>query len=488
MITLISHNYLLQKPVLFGVISATAFLGTGSINFFHADQHEVNSLDVKIAPPNIILIMADDLGYGDLGGYYGGKANTPNLNRLAQEGMLFTDFHSNGPMCSPTRAALLTGRYQQRMGIESALPTDWDSRGIGSDGNKEEVTMAKYLNEVGYATGIFGKWHLGKHASGNPVFHGFDEFRGFSCGCSDYFTKLDRNGYKDWWHNDKLVFQEGYVTDIITDNAVNFIEINKNKLFFLFISHLAIHFPWQGPEDGKLETRREGEDFTSNYPGPGSKLGPHAPEKIPSTVIEMIEYLDKSVGRIIESLKDQGLDRNTLLFFTSDNGAYINYHGNTWPNVGSNGPLRGQKTQVYEGGHRVPAIAWWPGQIPALSVCDQTVMTFDLLPTFLDLLNIKFPPKESVNAIDGVSILSSFLHGEDLMPRTLFWRMWDRGTAVRRGQWKLVMPGQNDPPELYNLYKDIGENHNLVSQYPEIVNQLKEELLIWEQDVDNRFK
>lgn len=475
-----------KKPILFGVLGTTTLLVSGAVNMNYSDHASKYESGTTPTKPNIIIILADDLGYGDLGGYFGGEANTPNINRLAREGMLFTDFHTNGPMCSPTRAALLTGRYQHRLGIESALPTDWDSKGIGSDENKNEITMAQYLGQAGYETGIFGKWHLGKHRLGNPVFHGFDKFRGLTCGCSDYFSKIDRNGYRDWWYNDKPDFQEGYVTEVITDNAIEFIETNKNKAFFLYVAHLAIHFPWQGPEDGNLETRRKGEDFSSSYPGPQSKLGPHPPEKVPATLIEMVESLDKSVGRIIESLKDQGLDKNTLVFLTSDNGGYLNYNGDVWPEVGSNGPLRGQKTQVYEGGHRVPAIAWWPGNIPALSVSDQTVMTFDLLPTFLDLLEIGFPSPRGPNAIDGVSILPLLLEGESLAPRTLFWRMWESGTAVRRGQWKLVIPGKDRTPELYNLEKDIGEANDLASRYPGIISELKSELDDWEKDVKNK--
>jgi arylsulfatase A len=477
-------RFLLRKSLFLGVAGLTSCFTGPSAQEGKSGQNSANQ-STGGSRPNIILIMADDLGYGDLGGFYGGRASTPNLNRLAEEGMLFTDFHSNGPMCSPTRAALLTGRYQQRMGIESALPTDWDSRGLGEDANKEEITMAEYLRRAGYTTGIFGKWHLGKHITGNPLFHGFDEFRGLTCGCSDYFSKLDRNGYKDWWHNDKLVYQEGYITDVITQNSIEFIEKNRDKPFFLYVAHLAIHFPWQSPDDGDLEIRREGEDFTSNYPGPGSKLGPHPPEKVPATVIEMVETLDKSVGLIMETLREQGLAQNTLVFFTSDNGGYLNYPVgmDVWPDVGSNGPLRGQKTQVYEGGHRVPAIAWWPRHIAAGSISEQTVMTFDLLPTFMELLDIQVPPENSVNAIDGVSMLSLLLHNNELSPRTLFWRINDR-KAVRNKQWKLVVPGSGNAPELYNLDEDIGESNNLVARYPEIAARLQEELLSWEENLN----
>ena len=466
-----------------GLIGTSAFLVSGAMDANNPGQSPANSEDDAVKRPNIIVILADDLGYGDLGGYYGGRANTPNINRLAREGMLFTDFHSNGPMSSPTRAALLTGRYQQRLGIETALPTDWDDRGIGSEANKNEITIATYLRKSGYKTAIFGKWHLGKHSSANPVHHGFDEFRGLTCGSGDYFSKMDRNGFKDWWHNEDLSFQEGYATDVITDNSVSYINAHKDNPFFLYVAYNAIHFPWQTSEDYTLETVREGEDFTSSNPGPKSKLGPHQPEEIPSIVIQMIEELDKNVGRIIESLQEQGIEKNTLVFFTSDNGGYLNYNGSTWPKVSSNGPLRGQKGQLYEGGHRVPAIAWWPGHIPASSVKNQTVMTFDILPTVLDLLGIKNPSGRGPNALDGVSILPLLIQGKELASRTLFWRMGGQ-KAVRSGPWKLVVQGQNSTPALYNLEDDIGESRDLSSKYPKKVQQLKEKLNAWGKDVN----
>lgn len=428
--------------------------------------------------PNIIFILADDLGYGDLGGYFGGEAKTPNINRMAREGMLFTDFHSNGPMCSPTRAALLTGRYPQRLGIESALPTDWEDEGIGSDENRKEKTVASYLKSAGYVTSIFGKWHLGKAPNANPALHGFDEFRGLTCGSGDYFSKMDRNGFKDWWHNDQLEFQEGYATHVITDNAIDFIEAKQNEPFFMYVAYSAIHFPWQTAEDGDKEVVREGEDYTSIYPGPQSKLGPYQPEEVPSVVVNMVEELDQGVGQILEAIRQNKLSENTLVFFTSDNGGYLSYADEVWPVVGSNGPLRGQKTQVYEGGHRVPAIAWWPGMIKPLSVSDETAMTFDLMPTVFDLLNIKEPKKNSPNALDGVSLLPLLMKGDRLPGRTLYWRM-DSEKAVRDREWKLII-NEDNSTELYNLHNDIGEQNNLVGQYPEKVVLMKEKLASWE--------
>ncbi len=471
------------KKALYGVLSISII---PTFEAIPKSGNDINATEFtrESNKPNIILILADDLGYGDLGGYYAGKAKTPNLKRLAHEGLLFTDFHSNGPMSSPTRAALLTGRYQQRLGIEEALPTDWNDKGIGDEKNKNEITIVEYLKKEGYKTGIFGKWHLGKHPSANPTLHGFDEFRGLTCGCGDYFSKIDRNGYKDWWHNKELSFQEGYTTDVITNNSVKFIEANKNEPFFLYVAYNAIHFPWQTAEDYNLEKRREGEDFTSNLPGPKSKLGPHKPEEIPNVLCNMIEDLDKGVGRILNSIKEQGLDKNTLVFFTSDNGGYLSYANKVWPQVSSNGILRGQKGQLYEGGHRVPAMAWWPGKIAPLSVSNETVLTFDILPTILDILEIPFPEKDSPNWIDGISLKSLLIENKKINSRTLYWRMANQ-KAVRSGDWKLIFEKQSDGYELYNLKNDIGETNNIAFKYPNMVHQLRLKLEEWEEEVDN---
>ncbi len=430
----------------------------------------------SLAKPNIIFILADDLGYGDLGGYFGGKAHTPNINQMAREGMLFTDFHSNGPMCSPTRASLLTGRYPHRLGIEEALPTDWDDEGIGSKENNKEKTIASYLKEEGYQTAIYGKWHLGKAPNANPVLHGFDEFRGLTCGSGDYFSKMDRNGYRDWWHNDQLEHQEGYATHVITDNATEYISDNKDNPFFLYVAYSAIHFPWQTAEDGDKEVVLEGEDYTSIQPGPQSKLGPYQPEQVPDVVVDMVEELDRGVGQIMEAIRQSNLSENTFVFFTSDNGGYLNYAGELWPRVGSNGPLRGQKTQVYEGGHRVPAIAWWPGKIAPLSVTDETAMTMDLLPTVMELLGISIP-RSGANQVDGVSLWSLLTDGQPLDERTIYWRM-DEEKAVRDGEWKLVI-NEDKSHELYNLKTDIAEQHDLVGQFPEKAVLMKEKLAAW---------
>jgi arylsulfatase A-like enzyme len=439
--------------------------------------------------PNIVIIMADDLGYGDLGGPWGGRASTPHLDQLAREGLRFTDFHSNGAMCTPTRASLLTGRYPQRMGFERAYATKGrEELGLASPGNRE-ITIATYLHNAGYQTGIFGKWHLGKHVSANPARFGFDEFRGLTDGDGDYYSKLDRFGGRDWLHGERLEHQPGYATAVTTDNAIDFIERHRQHPFFLYVPYQAVHFPWQDATDGEREVRREGEDFTSGKPGPRSKLGPHSPDEVPDVMRRMIEELDRGVGRIVAALRERGLEQRTLLFFTSDNGAYVHYLDPDyvdpassslpkpdWPQVGSNGPLRGQKTQLYEGGHRVPAIAWWPETIPAGRVTAETTMTMDILPTVLDLLALPPPAPDGPNRLDGVSLRRLLLLGEPLQPRTLFWRAPTQ-KAVRDGHWKLV----NDA--LYNLETDLGETRDVGAAHPAELARLREKLAVWEKAV-----
>ncbi len=423
--------------------------------------------------PNIVLILADDLGYGDLGCYGNQKNHTPNLDRLAREGLRFSDFHSNGPMCSPTRAALLIGRYQHRVDIESAISTDGE-KGLPL----RERTLAEVLHEAGYATAVFGKWHLGKRPEFLPRRHGFDEFRGLLCGCGDYFSHVNRHGVADWWHNETPVEEQGYTTSLVTENAVRFIESHQEEPFFLYVAHLAIHFPWMTPHDRGF--RQPGGSYLDVEAGPKSKLGPHTPEDVGNAVTRMIEELDGSVGRIIDTLGKSSLDRRTLVVFTSDNGGYLRYPGG-WNEISSNGPLRGQKCDVFEGGHRVPTIAWWPGRIKPGTSTDETAITMDLFPTCLELAGVESPDPSGSLALDGVSLGRLLLHGEPLPERTLFWRIHGQ-KAARRGPWKFVsIPRQ--PPQLYNLSDDIGETRNLAAKRPEVVDVLSAGLADWEEMV-----
>jgi len=411
----------------------------------------------RFEKPNIILILADDLGYGDVGCYGSEIINTPHIDALAKGGMRFTDFHSNGPMCSPTRAAVLTGRYQQRCGIEGVLSVK-SNRDTGMA--PEEVTFAEVLNAAGYATACLGKWHLGYTVPFIPVNQGFDTFRGFMAGGSDYHSHINRSGQPDWWKDDKLVPEQGYTTDLLTDHAITSIEQNKDKPFCVYIPYQAVHFPFQGPND--KADRVVGGNYWSN-----AKYGSRKDRK--AAYKEMIESLDANVGRIVAAVKRLGLERKTLIFFTSDNGAY------KW--VGSNLPCRGQKTDLWEGGHRVPAIAYWPGKIKAGTVTSETTMTMDLFPTMTAMAGAKLPRGLK---LDGTSLLPLLLEGKKLPERTLFWR-FRKEHAVRKGPWKLLVRGENQ--YLFNLDDDIGEKNDLASVKPEIFKALQAEYLAWEKDV-----
>jgi len=423
--------------------------------------------------PNIVFIMIDDLGYGDLG-CYGSKVNhTPNIDRLAKEGMIFTDYHSNGPMCTPTRAALMTGLYQHRFGkkFEGAIS---GKKHYDEGLSLEAVTIAEILKDAGYATGMYGKWHLGYKPPFLPADQGFDEFIGLGSGDGDHHTHIDRSGRKDWWRNNELKMEQGYSTDLITNHSINFIKAHQNKPFFLYVSHLSIHFPWQGPDDPPH--REEGKDYAKDKWGiipDKNNVSPH--------VKAMVESIDTGVGKIIQTLKNLNLEKNTLVIFTSDNGGYIHY-GNSHFNISSNRPLRGQKTEVYEGGHRVPFIAWWPGKIQAGAQSDEIVMTMDMFPTFTELAEANLPKDFK---LDGISMVSHLFNKKALPERSVCWKM-DKKRAIRKGIWKLCLINDN-PPELYDLSKNIGETNNLAANNPELVNELFAEYKEWEKDVTSNY-
>ncbi len=417
------------------------------------------------AAPNFVIILADDLGYGDLGCYGATRARTPNIDRMAREGLRFTDFHSNGSTCSPTRAALLTGRYQQRCGIVEAL----SERSPGL--RDEQRTIAEYLQPNGYATAVFGKWHLGSK-TGSPALpnrQGFDEFRGSRHGGIDYVSHVDRYGRLDWWHNDEPLVEEGYATDLLTNHAVRFIERHRERPFFLYLSHTAIHFPWMAPEDRAY--RHTGENYDN-----ATKVGPHVPGEIADVMKRMIERLDDGVGRVMDTIRALPPGRETVVLFTSDNGGYLRYSG--FFNISSNGPLRGQKAGLHEGGHRVPCIAWWPGRIAAGRETDVTTMTMDLLPTLLDLAKIAPPPATTAHALDGVSLVPLLLRNEPPAERTLCWKAGD-SWAVRQGAWKAIVQHRG-PPELYHLGRDLGERRNLADAEPERLRDLLAAYEDWE--------
>jgi len=410
--------------------------------------------------PNIILIMADDLGYGDLGCFGNKEIQTPFLDSMASEGLKFTDFHSNGSVCSPTRAALLTGRYQQRSGLEGVIYAEGETRQTGLD--VKELTIADYMKSEGYATGVVGKWHLGYHIDYNPIYHGFDFFRGYVSGNVDYHSHLDGAGIPDWWHDLEKTKEKGYVTDLITKYSVEFIEKNKDRPFFLYVAHEAPHYPFQGRKD--RADRRLGMDFEDH----GSRKDKKGAYK------EMIEVMDEGIGQIFEKLETLGLKENTLVIFCSDNGGL--------KEVANNGILNGAKGSLLEGGHRVPAIARWPGYILPGSVTNQTILSMDFFPTFVNL--VKSEEKQNLG-FDGIDITRLLIEEKALSDRTLFWKYRDQKVA-RNGEWKLLI--DKDTAYLYNLEADISEQIDLADMEGSITSQLKIELETWEKDVSKGIK
>ena len=422
---------------------------------------------LQAASPNIVFIMADDLGYGDLGCYGSTKNNTPNIDALAAGGLRFTDYHSSGPMCTPTRAATMTGLYQQRFGskFDGAL-SGKDDRHTGLP--LEAITIAEVLKKQGYATACFGKWHLGYLPPYFPTNQGFDEFRGLGSGDGDFFTHVDRSGNEDWWEGLNLKPEEGYTTDLLTKHSVDFIKRHRDEPFFLYLPHLAIHFPWQGPDD--LPHRQAGTEYHDDKWGvipDRSNVHPH--------VKAMIDSLDQSVGSILETLRSEGLLENTLVVFTSDNGGYINYSGG-FENISSNGVLRGQKSQVYEGGHRVPTIVSWPGKILS-GQTEELAHSTDWFPTFVKLAGISTDRYQ----LDGLDLSPLLLERKPLPKRNLFWRIRENW-AVRSGSWKLVHVNGNT--ELYNLNEDLSETKDLAASMPVRVRELQKSWVSWETNVN----
>lgn len=400
-----------------------------------------------LAAPNIVLIMADDLGYGSLGCYGHTGIETPNIDRLAAEGVRLTDYHSNGAYCSPTRAALMTGRYQQRcewVADEELSPVFRQQRKLNLKQrwawgiSRKELTMPALLGQAGYRTTLIGKWHLGYDSAFHPMNYGFDEFRGFVGGNVDYHSHVAGYGTQelDWWKDRIIENEEGYATDLLAKSAVDFIERNKTRPFFLYLAHGAPHDPWQGRDPAAKKPQVE-------------------------TYREMIEVLDESVGTVIATLRRHDLEKDTLVIFTSDNGAAAP------AGFSANGQLAGKKGTLLEGGHRVPFIARWPGVITPGSTCGETLMSMDLLPTFATLAGAKFPAN---HIVDGIDIMPMLKGASENGQRTLHWRS-GRSWAVRKGSWKLIGSGVK-ANILVNLEKDISEKDNRMQQEPELVDEL----------------
>ena len=411
------------------------------------------------ARPNIVFILADDLGYGDLGCYGCEDVQTPNLDRLATEGVRFTDYYANGAVCTPTRAAFMTGRYQQRLGLEDAVTYQEMGRGLPEDGQ----TVADALRGAGYATGLVGKWHLGYDFERRPLQQGFDSFFGFLGGNHHYFQHMDRIGVPDLWLGNESVEREGYTTDLLTAEALAFLAKRREQPFFLYLAHAAPHFPWQGPDDANKLVEPKKKSWQE-----GDR----------ETYAAMVERLDQGIGQVLRQLDELGLRESTLVVFSSDNGGHTHSR---------NAPMRDFKGTIWEGGTRVPCIARWPGHLPAGATTSQVAITMDWTATFRRIAGLGTDPAGE----DGLDLLPILIGDEPTRERTLFWRITNRrsrktveeGRAVRRGSWKFIEEA-NGEKSLFDLGIDVGEVHNVIDQHPDLVLDLTGALDAWEERIE----
>ncbi|HRW09761.1 MAG TPA: sulfatase [Caldilineaceae bacterium] len=411
--------------------------------------------DSSASPPNIILINCDDLGYGDLGCYGSTRNKTPHLDRMAAEGMRFTDFYMGSPVCSPSRSAMLTGCYPPRIGM-----ADFDGRwvlfpGQGLGLNPNEVTVAKLLKTQGYATKIVGKWHCGDQPEFLPTRHGFDSYYGIPYS-NDMGIQYDKDTYPPLpLLRDEEVIQaqpdQAALTERYVEECIRFIRANQEQPFFLYFAHMYVHLPIYPPERFLQQSQN-------------GRYG------------AAVEAIDWSVGVLLYELKRLGLDENTLVIFTSDNGSRARDEG------GSNEPLRGYKGTTWEGGQRVPCMMRWPAQIPAGSVCREIITAMDLCPTLAALGGAEMPTDRIIDGKD-ITPLMHAASGADSRQDTFFYYIMHNLMAVRVGKWKLHVGRMTFPnkgitsvAELYNLETDIGETTNLYDKHPKIVADLEAQL------------
>lgn len=431
--------------------------------------------------PNIVYILADDLGYGDLSCYGQKNFNTPNLDKMAAEGMMFTQHYAGTTVCAPSRSSLMTGEHTGHTPIRG-------NKGWEPEGQwplpAESFTMAEMLKEAGYVTGAFGKWGLGFiDTEGDPNKQGFDEFYGYNC------QSLAHNYFPGhlWDNHTKIILEgntgdnfEDYAPELIHQRALQFIEKNKDKPFFLFYPNTIPHAELLLPEENLKEFRGKylpEKIYKGANPGDTNfREGPYGTQaESHAAFAAMVTLLDKQVGEVLAKLKELGLEKNTIVMFTSDNGPHL--EGGADPDYfDSNGKLKGYKRDLYEGGIREPMIAWWPGKIEPASSSNHISAFWDVMPTVADLAGIEAPAN-----IDGISFLPTLIKKENQKKHEyLYWEFHERGgrKALRKGDWKLVqynvMKPEQTTTELYNLNDDIGEENNVAAEHPEIVSELVE--------------
>ena len=438
-----------------------------------------------MAQPNIIIFMTDDQGYGDLSCMGSTDFRTPHIDALAASGARFTNWYSNSPVCSPSRAALLTGRYPGHAGVRAILAGHRTATGLPP----HVPTIASALKQTGYQTALFGKWHLGLQNGCRPGDHGFDEWFGFMAGCVDYYSHIfywgmntgwpGMNPTHDLWHNNRETWEYNgrYLTEVITEKTVDYVRqaAASQQPFCTYVAYNAPHYPMHAPQK-----------YMQRFA--------HLPWDR-QIMAAMISAVDDGVGEILSELERQGIRENTLVFFMSDNGP--SRESRNWldgrPDPyygGTTGALKGHKFSLFEGGIRVPAMLSWPGAIPAGQVIDSPCAAMDIFPSLLHAAGGNPASYE----LDGTSLLPLLTSGQALPTRDLFWEM-DNQTAIRRGPWKLVLNGQlvegepaQAPVHLANLDEDRGERVNLSEQYPDLTAELSDAARHWRDGLEQRWQ
>ena len=428
--------------------------------------------------PNVILILADDMGYADISSFGAPDIKTPRIDALAAEGIRFTNAYAMGPECTPSRTALLTGRYPQRVGgMECAIGTGnvWrydDAIRLARSGElglpADMAVLAPALKKAGYHNGVFGKWHLGYEPEFSPLLQGFDEFIGFLGGNVDYFRHNELSELDVYYSGTEPIAREGYLTDLITADALRFLEGRAKEPdvpFFLYLPHAAPHFPFQSPDDASLPAP-DAENWTK-----GSR----------ETYLKMMESLDASVGSLLDALAEHGLSEKTLFIFASDHGAMA---------PGLNTPWRDFKGTLFEGGIRTPIIARWPGQLPSGSSSSQVATLMDLTRSILNAAGARLPQGVT---LDGDDLFKHIKSGAPDYSRKLFWRYRRDETtwqAVRDGDGKYIRRSEAGNVEewLFDLAKDPCETHNqlekpLSEDHSKRIEQLRKQLTKWEEKV-----
>jgi arylsulfatase A-like enzyme len=444
------------------------------------------SSPAKPRAPNVIVILTDDLGYGDLGAYGGKVIDTPNIDALAASGVRFTDGYATAAVCAPSRAGLISGRHQARFGFEFNPVGRDEQTGVPVT----EHSIAQVMKSAGYATAMVGKWHIGQAPGFHPLDRGFDSFFGFLGGAASYFKDPAESGLQADTGADgamtrarfpmvrgrTVVEQGGYLTDVFTDEAIGFIKSHRRQPFFLYLAYNAPHTPLQAPKA-----------YTDRYAHIAS---PHQ-----RLYAAMVASLDDNIGRLRKALADEGLERDTVVFFLSDNGCPNYIRG-----ACSNGPLAGYKAFPWEGGVRVPFLISAPGRIAPGLVSSHPVSTLDILPTVAHLAGVKAP-----TGVEGRDIASALAPTAKPVERTLYWRMGPNH-AVREGTWKLLVVNKSDTVDdmanvlgsptpdgvkaqvsplgqwtlLFDVSEDPGEKHDLASAHPEVVARLSKDFAAWD--------